>query len=69
MVLDGTEDSDRRLESMIYWDVNNGLARRSWARNPGARYTIERAMESEPNLRVTLPYDADDSLIERALSK
>ncbi len=67
MVLDGTEDSDRRLEAMIHWDVNNGLARRSWARNKGARYSTERAMETEPRLQVTLPYEADDALIERVL--
>ena len=54
---------------MIYWDVNNGLARRSWARNPKARNTIERAMETEPLLQVTLPYEADDALMERALQQ
>lgn len=55
MVLDGSADCERRLESMLFWDVNNGIARRSWARNEGARFTIERAMKAEEKLRVTLP--------------
>ncbi len=65
MVLDGTDDADRRLTSMLHWDVNNGIARRAWARNPGAEFAIARAMESEPRLRVTLPAHADDDLVER----
>lgn len=64
MVLDGSEDADRRLTQMLYWDVNNGIARRSWARNDGAVFAIKRAMESEPNLKVTLPNFTDDDLIE-----
>lgn len=59
MVLDGTPDSDRRLESMLHWDVNNGIARRSWARNQGAISAIKRAMADEPLLEVTLPNLAD----------
>jgi urocanate hydratase len=55
MVLDGSEDSSRRLKSMLFWDVNNGIARRNWARNEGAVFAIKRAMDSEPKLKVTLP--------------
>ena len=49
---------------MLFWDVNNGLARRSWARNKEANFAIERAMQMNPNLKVTMPNSADDSLIE-----
>lgn len=63
MLLDGSADSDRRLRSMLHWDVNNGISRRSWARNEGAVFAIKRAMEAEPRLKVTLPNFADDSLI------
>jgi len=55
MLLDGSEDADRRLKMMLHWDVNNGISRRSWARNEGAVFAIKRAMEAEPNLKVTLP--------------
>jgi urocanate hydratase len=64
MMLDGTADAQRRLESMLFWDVNNGISRRSWARNDGAVFAIRRAMERNPNLKVTLPNLADDDLIE-----
>lgn len=64
MVLDGTTDADRRLQMMLHWDVNNGISRRNWARNEGAIFAIKRAMEKEPRLKVTLPYCADDNLIE-----
>jgi urocanate hydratase len=63
MVLDGSDDSDRRLRNMLHWDVNNGIARRSWARNEPAMFAIRRAMEVEPRLKVTMPNFADDSLI------
>lgn len=63
MVLDGSEDADRRLHSMLHWDVNNGIARRSWARNEPAMFAIRRAMEVEPRLKVTMPNFADDALI------
>ncbi|MBW8360523.1 MAG: urocanate hydratase [Weeksellaceae bacterium] len=63
MLLDGSEDADRRLKSMLFWDVNNGISRRSWARNEGAVFAIKRAMEMEPNLKVTLPNMVDDSLL------
>merc|ERR1711970_276135 len=55
MLLDGSSDSERRLKSMLHWDVNNGIARRSWARNSGAQSAIRRAMETEPKLKVTMP--------------
>ena len=64
MVLDGTEDSDRRLRSMLFWDVNNGISRRAWARNEGALFAIKRAMETNPNLTVTLPNMVEDSLVD-----
>ena len=63
MVLTGDEDSHRRLKSMLHWDVNNGIARRSWARNEGAIHAIKRAMREEPLLKVTLPSMVDDSLL------
>jgi len=64
MLLDGTAEADRRLKSMLYWDVNNGISRRSWARNEGAVFAAKRAMESNSDLKVTLPNFADDQLIE-----
>jgi len=64
MVLDGSIEASKRLKSMLFWDVNNGIARRSWARNSGAEFAIRRAMEVEPNLKVTLPNKVDDSLID-----
>lgn len=64
MMLDGSADSDRRLKNMLFWDVNNGISRRSWARNEGAVFAIKRAMEVNPNLKVTLPNLADDKLID-----
>jgi urocanate hydratase len=63
MVLDGSKEADKRLKAMLFWDVNNGISRRSWARNDEAIFTIKRAMKSEPNLRVTLPNSVDDSLL------
>jgi len=64
MVLDGTREADRRLHSMLLWDVNNGIARRSWARNEEAIFAIKREMERTPGLVVTLPNLADDNLID-----
>lgn len=63
MLLDGSSDSERRLKSMLHWDVNNGIARRAWARNDEALFAIHRAMEMEPRLVVTIPHDVDDSLL------
>ncbi len=62
MVLDGSKASERKLKSMLFWDVNNGIARRNWARNDGAIFAIKRAMEQEPNLKVTIPNTVDDTL-------
>jgi urocanate hydratase len=63
MVLDGSEESSRKLNSMLFWDVNNGIARRNWARNEGAIFAIKRAMETQPLLNVTIPNMVDDSLL------
>ncbi|MFP4468266.1 MAG: urocanate hydratase [Bacteroidales bacterium] len=65
LMLDGSEDADRRLENMLFWDVNNGIARRSWARNKEAVFAIRRAMESEPRLKVTLPNVPGDALLDK----
>jgi urocanate hydratase len=64
MVLDGSEDATRRLKSMLFYDVNNGISRRSWARNKEALFAIKREMERTPQLKVTLPNVVDDSLLE-----
>ncbi|WCO03642.1 urocanate hydratase [Psychroserpens ponticola] len=64
MVLDGSIEAEKRLKSMLFWDVNNGIARRNWARNEGAVFAIKRAMESEPNLKVTLPNIVDEDLLD-----
>ena len=64
MVIDGSEECDEKIKSMLFWDVNNGINRRSWARNEGATFTIKRAMELEPRLEVTLPYLVDDHLFD-----
>lgn len=63
MVLDGSEDCDQKLKSMLFWDVNNGIARRSWARNSGSIFAIQREMERRPDLKVTLPNLVDDQLL------
>lgn len=63
MVLDGSADAERRLKLMLLWDVNNGISRRSWARNDGAVFAIKRAMEEYPEMKVTIPNFADDDLI------
>jgi urocanate hydratase len=64
MLLDGSADADRNLKMMLHWDVNNGIARRNWARNENAIFAIKRAMEAEPLLKVTLPNMVDESLLE-----
>lgn len=64
MLLDGSTDSERRLKMMLHWDVNNGIARRNWARNENAIFAIKRAMEQEPLLKVTLPEIVDDEIID-----
>ena len=67
MLLDGSEACEQRLQSMLHWDVNNGVARRAWARNDGANFAIKRAMAAEPKLSITLPEYADDEIIFNAL--
>ena len=69
MVLDGSGDSARHIREMLFWDVNNGIARRSWARNDGAVEAIRREMERTPGLRVTLPNYADAGLVRKALEE
>lgn len=69
MVIDGSPESARHIDEMLLWDVNNGIARRSWARNEGAISAIKREMARTPLLRVTLPNIADDSLIENVISQ
>ena len=65
MVIDGTEEARRRIDNMLHWDTNNGIARRSWARNEGAMSAIRREMERTPSLKVTMPNLADEALIEQ----
>ncbi|MBP7821651.1 MAG: urocanate hydratase [Saprospiraceae bacterium] len=65
LVLDGSQESEQRLTSMLFWDVNNGIARRSWARNPEAMFTVKRTMEQFPNLVVTLPNLTDTAMLEK----
>ena len=65
MVIDGSEESQRHIDNMLLWDTNNGIARRSWARNKGAMSAIRREMERTPLLKVTMPNVADDKLIEQ----
>ena len=67
MVIDGSEDSARHIKEMLFWDVNNGIARRSWARNAGARFAAEREMARTPGLKITLPNEADEELIKSVL--
>jgi urocanate hydratase len=64
MVIDGSEEADRRIRQMLFWDVNNGIARRSWARNSGSMDAIRREMERTPELKVTMPNLVDDTIIE-----
>jgi urocanate hydratase len=64
MVLDGSTDANRKLKNMLFYDVNNGIARRSWARNEEARFAIEREMKRTPQLKVTLPNLVEDELID-----
>jgi urocanate hydratase len=64
MVLDGSQDAERRLKSMLFWDVNNGISRRAWARNDGALFAIKREMERTPELKITIPNITDNNLID-----
>ena len=63
----GGDTAPRHTREMLFWDVNNGIARRSWARNEGARFAIEREMARTPQLKVTLPSEADENIIRKAL--
>ncbi len=65
MLLDGSSDAERRLTMMLHWDVNNGIARRNWARNEGATFAIKRAMEMNSELRVTIPELVEDDLMSK----
>ncbi len=67
MLLDGSGDAERRLKMMLHWDVNNGIARRSWARNDEAIFAAKRAMESEPQLKITMPNVAIDDIIDKTI--
>jgi len=69
MVLDGTAEAEQRLQNMLFWDVNNGIARRSWARNEAAIYTIEREMDRFPDLKVTIPNIVDNDIVESVIDK
>ena len=64
MLIDGSKESEKNIESMLFWDVNNGIARRNWARNPGAITQIKRAMKKNEMLSVTLPNLVDDNLLK-----
>ena len=66
LLLDGSPDAERRLKSMLHWDVNNGIARRAWARNKEAEFAINKAMQMEPAMQITLPNIVDDHLIDKA---
>jgi urocanate hydratase len=69
MLIDGSEDAERRLESMLFWDVNNGIARRAWARNPHAMSTLKRTMAQYPDLQVTVPNLASEEMVKFALEQ
>jgi len=68
LVLDGTDQAEERASAMLNWDVSNGLARRSWARNPGAIYAARKAMEAQPGMKILLPEIAEDDIVEGAFS-
>ena len=69
MVVDGSEQSDDNIKEMLFWDVNNGIARRSWARNTGSMDAIKREMERRPDLTVTMPHLADDGIINSSIDR
>jgi urocanate hydratase len=69
MILDGTPSTENKLRMMLHWDVNNGIARRNWARNSEAMFTLRREMDRTPGLKVTIPYIADDEMIDEALNE
>ena len=65
LLLDGSDEADRKLDSMLHWDVNNGVARRAWARNPGAEFAIRRAMKANDRLTVTMPHHVDERVFQQ----
>jgi urocanate hydratase len=67
MVLDGSDNAERRLKNMLFWDVNNGISRRAWARNNEAIFAIKRAMAENPNLKITLPNFAEKELVDEMM--
>lgn len=69
MVIDGSADSDRHITRMLFWDVNNGIARRSWARNEGAEHAIMREMERTPELTVTVANHTDENIVRKAIEE
>ena len=69
MLLDGSDESERKLKSMLFYDVNNGIARRAWAKNPEALIAIEREMQREASLKVTIPNIAKDDLINSTIDE
>jgi urocanate hydratase len=68
MLIDGAAETERKLRMMLHWDVNNGIARRSWARNKEAMFALKREMDRTPELKITVPYIADDKLIDEAFT-
>ena len=64
LVLDGSDDAERRLKQMLFWDVNNGIARRSWARNKEAQFAIKREMQRTPNLKVTWANEVSEDVLK-----
>ncbi|QGY43159.1 urocanate hydratase [Maribellus comscasis] len=67
MTIDGSEEAGKRIKMMLHWDVNNGIARRSWAQNPPAKFAIQQAMKQNPDLKVTLPNETDENLLDSLL--
>ena len=67
MVLDGTRECDDRIDNMIHFDVHNGLARRAWARNKNAMFSVEREMQTSGSLRITLPNEVNDDLLDKMI--
>ena len=68
-LIDGSADSERRLRQMLFWDVNNGIARRAWARNPHALSTIRRTMREHPGLQVTVPFLVEEEVVRAAIEQ
>jgi len=66
MVVDGSDESARNIREMLFWDVNNGISRRAWARNQGSMDAIQREMDRTPGFRMTMPNLVDDSVIDAA---